>query len=43
MNQDTTSSPSARAVRIGGACAFIGDSLTGPRQLARVEGMQYLV
>ena len=33
----------ARTVRIGGACAFIGDSLIGPRQLAHVEGMQYLV
>lgn len=33
----------SRAVRIGGACAFIGDSLTGPRQLAHTEGMQYLV
>ena len=40
MNQDTTSSPSARAVRIGGACAFIGDSLTRPPQLARVGGME---
>ena len=41
MNQDPTSSQ--RTVRIGGACAFIGDSLTGPRQLAHAEGMQYLV
>lgn len=30
-------------VRIGGACAFIGDSLLGPLQLVGVEGMQYLV
>ena len=30
-------------VRIGGACAFIGDSVLGPRQLADVPGMQYLV
>jgi hypothetical protein len=33
----------AKSVRIGGACAFIGDSVLGPRQLSRVEGMQYLV
>jgi hypothetical protein len=32
-----------RTVKIGGACAFIGDSILGPRQLASVEGMQYLV
>lgn len=32
-----------RTVRIGGACAFIGDSVLGPRQLARVDGMHYLV
>lgn len=31
------------SVRIGGACAFVGDSVLGPRQLAAVEGMQYLV
>ncbi|MGV3569509.1 MAG: acyclic terpene utilization AtuA family protein [Ramlibacter sp.] len=31
------------AVRIGGACAFVGDSILGPRQLSRTEGMQYLV
>ena len=30
-------------VRIGGACAFVGDSVLGPRQLAQVDGMQYLV
>ncbi|RYY85468.1 MAG: acyclic terpene utilization AtuA family protein, partial [Comamonadaceae bacterium] len=30
-------------VRIGGACAFVGDSMLGPRQLSRTEGMQYLV
>lgn len=40
---DNLNSSSARTVRIGGACAFIGDSLTGPRQLAQVDGMQYLV
>jgi hypothetical protein len=32
-----------KIVRIGGACAFIGDSVLGPRQLSRVEGMHYLV
>lgn len=32
-----------RIVRIGGACAFIGDSVLGPRQLIQVPGMQYLV
>lgn len=32
-----------KTVRIGGACAFVGDSLLGPRQLVEVEGMQYLV
>ncbi|MDA7416387.1 DUF1446 domain-containing protein [Xenophilus arseniciresistens] len=32
-----------RTVMIGGACAFIGDSVIGPRQLVEVEGMQYLV
>lgn len=30
-------------VKIGGACAFIGDSVLGPRQLVEVPGMQYLV
>ncbi|MBO9513031.1 MAG: DUF1446 domain-containing protein [Variovorax sp.] len=39
---DTLTSP-GRTVRIGGACAFIGDSLIGPRQLAHADGMQYLV
>lgn len=34
---------SKKTVKIGGACAFIGDSLIGPRQLVDVEGMQYLV
>ncbi len=34
---------SAPPVRIGGACAFVGDSVLGPRQLADVPGMQYLV
>lgn len=33
----------SRTVRIGGASAFIGDSIIGPRQLAGVDGMQYLV
>ncbi len=28
---------------LGGACAFIGDSVLGPRQLVQVPGMQYLV
>lgn len=32
-----------KTVKIGGACAFIGDSLLGPRQLVNVDGMQYLV
>ncbi|MCJ0763371.1 acyclic terpene utilization AtuA family protein [Variovorax terrae] len=34
---------SAHSVRIGGACAFVGDSILGPRQLVAVPGMQYLV
>ncbi len=34
---------SGKSVRIGGACAFVGDSILGPRQLVAVEGMQYLV
>ncbi len=33
----------SRSVRIGGAGAFVGDSVLGPRQLVAVEGMQYLV
>ncbi|MNV02023.1 hypothetical protein D3C71_922460 [compost metagenome] len=32
-----------KTVKIGGACAFIGDSILGPRQLVDVPGMQYLV
>lgn len=32
-----------KTVRIGGACAFIGDSVLGPQQLADVPGMEYLV
>lgn len=32
-----------KTIRIGGASAFIGDSIIGPRQLAQVEGIQYLV
>ncbi len=32
-----------QSVRIGGACAFLGDSILGPRQLVAVQGMQYLV
>lgn len=32
-----------KTVTIGGACAFVGDSILGPRQLVAVEGMQYLV
>ncbi len=38
-----TPSLSPKSVRIGGACAFIGDSVLGPRQLVAVPGMQYLV
>lgn len=34
---------SPKTVRIGGACAFIADSVLGPRQLVQVAGMQYLV
>lgn len=34
---------STKSVRIGGACAFAGDSILGPRQLVTVPGMQYLV
>lgn len=30
-------------LKIGGACAFIGDSVIGPRQLVQVPGMRYLV
>jgi hypothetical protein len=33
----------SKTIRIGGASAFIGDSIIGPRQLVQVEGMQYLV
>jgi acyclic terpene utilization AtuA family protein len=33
----------SKTIRIGGACAFVGDSIIGPRQLVEVEGMQYLV
>lgn len=32
-----------KSVRIGGACAFVGDSILGPRQLVAVPGMHYLV
>src|SRR5690606_236264 len=32
-----------KTIRIGGASAFVGDSIIGPLQLVRVEGMQYLV
>jgi hypothetical protein len=32
-----------KVVKIGGACAFIGDSVLGPRQLVDVEGMHYIV
>lgn len=32
-----------KTVKIGGACAFVGDSILGPRQLVEVQGMQYLV
>lgn len=40
----TRSSTGARGPAIlGGACAFIGDSVLGPRQLVQVPGMQYLV
>lgn len=34
---------STQTVKIGGACAFIADSVLGPRQLVQVPGMQYLV
>lgn len=34
---------SPKTVRIGGACAFVADSVLGPRQLVQVDGMQYLV
>lgn len=33
----------SKTVTIGGACAFVGDSILGPRQLVAVPGMQYLV
>lgn len=33
----------SRTVLIGGASAFIGDSILGPTQLLNVPGMQYLV
>ena len=35
--------PPRTSVRIGGASAFVGDSILGPRQLVGVPGMQYLV
>ncbi|MGX5651844.1 acyclic terpene utilization AtuA family protein [Hydrogenophaga borbori] len=38
-----TASKTAKTVTIGGACAFVGDSILGPRQLVAVPGMQYLV
>ncbi|MBY4594422.1 acyclic terpene utilization AtuA family protein [Ottowia caeni] len=34
---------SPKTVLIGGASAFVGDSILGPTQLAQVPGMQYLV
>lgn len=34
---------SPSSAMLGGACAFIGDSVLGPRQLVQVPGMQYLV
>lgn len=39
----TSTATAGRSVRIGGACAFVGDSILGPLQLVAVEGMQYLV
>jgi hypothetical protein len=42
MTSESPSRPSG-PVRIGGASAFIGDSVLGPRQLVDVLGMQYLV
>jgi hypothetical protein len=33
----------SKSIRIGGACAFVGDSIIGPQQLVQVDGMQYLV
>ena len=33
----------SKSIRIGGAGAFVGDSVLGPRQLVAVEGMRYLV
>ncbi|MGB3070871.1 MAG: acyclic terpene utilization AtuA family protein [Ottowia sp.] len=33
----------SRTVLIGGASAFVGDSILGPTQLVEVPGMQYLV
>lgn len=44
MTKDHTRPTSpTKTVRIGGACAFLGDSILGPRQLVAVPGMQYLV
>lgn len=37
------SHPAPRTVLIGGASAFVGDSILGPTQLVEVPGMQYLV
>ena len=34
---------SSKTVLIGGASAFVGDSILGPTQLVNVPGMQYLV
>lgn len=35
--------PPSKTVLIGGASAFVGDSILGPTQLVNVPGMQYLV
>ncbi len=43
MSEPTYPPKRTGSVRIGGAGAFVGDSVLGPRQLAAVEGMQYLV
>lgn len=43
MTSTQTKSTKSKTVKIGGACAFIADSVLGPRQLVQVDGMQYLV
>lgn len=43
MTRSPEYSADGKTVKIGGASAFIADSVLGPRQLIDVDGMQYLV